>query len=60
MKYLLDTNILLRLVELAHAQHKEASQHLKLCADKIAFFTFSCKTFQNSGMSAHARSIKTV
>ena len=29
MKYLLDTNILLRLVELAHAQHKEASEALK-------------------------------
>jgi len=29
MKYLLDTNILLRLVELAHAQHKEAREALK-------------------------------
>lgn len=29
MKYLLDTNILLRLVELNHQQHKEASEALK-------------------------------
>jgi predicted nucleic acid-binding protein len=29
MKYLLDTNILLQLVESAHAQHKEASEALK-------------------------------
>ena len=29
MKYLLDTNILLRLVELAHTQHKEAQEALK-------------------------------
>ncbi len=29
MKYLLDTNILLRLVELAHSQHKEAGKALK-------------------------------
>ncbi len=29
MKYLLDTNILLRLVELAHTQHKEAREALK-------------------------------
>jgi predicted nucleic acid-binding protein len=29
MKYLLDTNILLRLVESAHVQHKEASEALK-------------------------------
>ena len=29
MKYLLDTNILLRLVELTHAQHKEAREALK-------------------------------
>ena len=29
MKYLLDTNILLRLVESAHAQHEEASEALK-------------------------------
>jgi predicted nucleic acid-binding protein len=30
MKYLLDTNILLRLVESAHAQHREASEALKI------------------------------
>lgn len=29
MKYLLDTNILLRLVEIAHQQHNEASEALK-------------------------------
>lgn len=29
MKYLLDTNILLRLVELTHPQHKEAAEALK-------------------------------
>jgi predicted nucleic acid-binding protein len=29
MKYLLDTNILLRLIELKHAQHKEAKESLK-------------------------------
>ena len=29
MKYLIDTNILLRLVELNHPQHKEASEALK-------------------------------
>jgi predicted nucleic acid-binding protein len=29
MKYLLDTNILLRLIEINHPQHKEAAEALK-------------------------------
>jgi len=39
MKYLLDTNILLRLVELAHVQHKEAREALKnLRRQNCAFY----------------------
>ena len=39
MKYLLDTNILLRLIEINHPQHKEASEGLKeLRRQDFAFY----------------------
>ena len=38
MKYLLDTNILLRLVELNHLHHKEASEALKTLRRQNAIF----------------------
>ena len=41
MKYLLDTNILLRLVELTHPHHKEASEALKkLKIQNAEFYIF--------------------
>lgn len=41
MKYLLDTNILLRLVQLTHPQHKEASEALKkLKIQNAEFYIF--------------------
>lgn len=38
MKYLLDTNILLRLVQLTHPQHKEASEALRILKKQNAEF----------------------
>lgn len=38
MKYLLDTNILLRLIELNHPQHKQASEALKKLKNQNAEF----------------------
>lgn len=45
MKYLLDTNILLRLVESAHSQHKEASEALKILRRQNCVFYI---TLQNA------------
>ena len=38
MKYLLDTNILLRLVETTHQQHSEASEALKKLREQNCTF----------------------
>ena len=40
MNYLLDTNILLRLVELAHTQHKEVAEALKTLRSQNCVFYF--------------------
>ena len=41
MKYILDTNILLRLVEISHSQHKETSEALKsLKIQNVEFYIF--------------------
>jgi len=60
MIWLIDTNILLRLVEIAALQHLEARNAVdKLLAQGNTLCLYY-KTFLNFGTSAHARLIKTV